>query len=172
MNTKRMLHREGEDGKSIEVELLGLPPVALDMQNPPRYMKWWDALIEAIEAVQGVGIWTPSRPNTDLARTLHSGVKSVIQTLSGQKPRELMFFPTNDSVFDLYHGVDAVFILDRTWIVTIDISVRPGKKYKADVFINPSLLIDDDYLHEKVSGIAKRLLRKKRRRPDLQPLSI
>jgi len=158
----RTLHRWDGTGRDVEKEFLGVPLGNIDPTNPPPYQTFLEALTDAIQQVRSKGIWTPNRPNTDMARILFQDVLEGLQRcpeFQSLRSHELAFYPTIGTVLDYYHGVDAVFLLKDTWFATVDISLRNKKSPKANVVIDPSGIQDDAYFR-KITGKIVFMLRK------------
>ncbi len=143
MSRQRILYRVEKNGYAIEEEVLGL---RLGNVSPPLYEEFKPALVSAIQLVRQ-GFWNPYLPNTDLARTLYNSVLKKMRRKGLKRSTEkFALYPTIGTALDFYHGVDCVFLLCDTWYVTIDISMRNNKPFKADVLVNPSYFADKDKL--------------------------
>lgn len=165
---KVKVHREG--GLPVEQEVLGKPLTILDPKNPPTYLPFKEALIEALSFAEK-SPWSANNPNTPIARSLHNTVHQALVNDIGEIPKySIGLWPTHGTAFDYWHGVDAIFLFESRWYVTLDISTTEKSRFKADFLVLPEKFQDRTYITDLSRRISALLQTKKALKQNMKPL--
>jgi len=116
-----------------------------------EYLDFHDAL-EEMKGIQPEG-YDPSNPSEGCNREFFQAVKSFM--LVGGN--ELQYFISVGTKMDYWHGADAIFSW-RGVTVTVDVTVDPEKKYKADFCISPEDVESGEVYDSIAKGIAMKLV--------------
>ncbi|MDD2677897.1 MAG: hypothetical protein WC042_01560 [Candidatus Paceibacterota bacterium] len=148
---KRYYHLGGGyTGELFEEEILG--PWRIVCQG---YLPYSQALAEVIK--NQPRNWNPSDPPTRIANDLHA---LVAINLNLDDWSLLNLFSARGSSFDIFHGVDAFFIINKT-LCTLDLTISKKERAKADLVIRDEDIFEKTAMEKTSKKISEILFSKK-----------